>query len=529
MATENRPDRYRGGSLWPKSLSMKSLSIILGSFLLFSNSHAQSSEILQVRQYRLNNEKAIIAEFTDFLSLPNIASDTINIRRNAQSLAQMMQQRGIQNVQFLQADEPAAPPVIYGEVIIPGAKRTIVFYAHYDGQPVDPSQWAKGLSPFVPKFFDGRLDQGATEVVPSQYPINPDWRIYARGSSDDKAGVMAILNAWSAISRSGIQATCNIKFFFEGEEEQGSGHLVNILDKYQNLLQSDLWIICDGPIHQTGKKQIVFGVRGDAGIDITVYGPSRPLHSGHYGNWAPNPGMRLAKLLASMKTDDGKVTVKGFYEDMKPITAIEKKAIAALPSVDEQMKKELGIRKPEMTGKNLYESIMLPSLNIRGMQSANIGDKASNVIPVSATASIDLRLVPGNESSRQQQKVIDHVKGQGYYVTEKDPTAEERMEYDKIAKLVRRPSYDAMRTPMENDFSKSVTSAVQRATKEPVLLVPTMGGSLPLVHLEKKLSARIIILPIANHDNNQHAENENLRLQNFWDGIEALASVMIMP
>ena len=507
---------------------MNRILLLITILLFFHIAQSQSPEILKIREYRIKEEQQILNDLLNLLSVPNTATDTIGLRENANLLSQMMMQGGISNVQLLQADEPS-PPVVYGEVITPGATRTIVFYAHYDGQPVDPAQWAKGLSPFVPKIFTGRIDQGATEVPRSQTPIDPNWRIYARGSSDDKAGVMAIYNAYQAIKNSRIKLTCNIKFFFEGEEEHGSEHLVSILDKYKQLLQSDLWIICDGPIHQTGKKQIVFGVRGDAGIDITVYGSSRPLHSGHYGNWAPNPAMRLAKLLASMKDDNGKVTIKGFYDDMKPITEVEKKAIAALPPVDDQMKKELGIREPEMKGKNLYESIMLPSLNIRGMQSANIGDKASNVIPVSATASIDMRLVPGNESFRQQQKVIDHVQRQGYYVTEKDPTSEERLKYDKIAKVVLRPSYDAMRTPMDNNFAKVVVNAVRSATKEEVLLVPTMGGSLPLVHLEKKLNARIIILPIANHDNNQHAENENLRLQNFWDGIELLSSVMIMP
>jgi acetylornithine deacetylase/succinyl-diaminopimelate desuccinylase-like protein len=509
-------------------MAMNRIIFLIIVIPFFHIAQSQSPEILKIREYRVSKEQRILNDLLNLLSVPNTATDTMGLRENANILAEIMRQSGISNVQFLQADEPA-PPVIYGEVMTPGAKRTIVFYAHYDGQPVDPSQWAKGLSPFIPKIFTGRIDQGATEVQRSQYPIDPNWRVYARGSSDDKAGVMAILYGYEAVKSTNGKLTCNIKFFFEGEEERGSEHLVNILDKYKQVLQSDLWIICDGPIHQTGKKQIVFGVRGDAGIDITVYGPSRPLHSGHYGNWAPNPAMRLAKLLASMKDDNGRVTVKGFYNDMKPITTGERKAIAALPPVDEQMKKELGIREPEMKGKNLYESILFPSLNIRGMQSANIGDKASNVIPVSATASIDLRLVPGNESFRQQQKVIDHVKSQGYYVTDKDPTEEERMKYDKIAKVTRRPSYDAMRTPMDNDFAKGVINAVKNATKEEVLLVPAMGGSLPLVHLEKKLNARIIILPIANHDNNQHAENENLRLQNLWDGIEILSSVMIMP
>jgi acetylornithine deacetylase/succinyl-diaminopimelate desuccinylase-like protein len=234
------------------------------------------------------------------------------------------------------------------------------------------------------------------------------------------------------------------------------------------------------------------------------------------------------KLLASMKSDEGKVTVNGFYDDMLPISPLERKAITALPPVDEHMKNELGIRKEELSGINLYEAIMFPSLNIRGMQSANVGDKASNVIPTTATATIDLRLVPGNDPIRQQQKVVDHIVKQGYHVTDKEPTAEERKQYEKIARITKSSGYSAMRTPLDNVFAKNVINAVQSATKEQVLLVPTMGGSLPLTYLEKYLAAKIIILPIANHDNNQHAENENLRLQNFWDGIELLASVMIM-
>ncbi|MEO5564076.1 MAG: M20/M25/M40 family metallo-hydrolase [Chitinophagaceae bacterium] len=507
---------------------MNKFFLLFCVILLSQMGQTQTSAILRIRQYRIENEKNIIPEFLSFLSIPNIATDEVNIRRNADSIIQMMRKRGIEKVQLLQADDPAAPPVVYGEVIVPGAKRTIVFYAHYDGQPVNPAQWAEGLSPFVPKFFNGRIDQGAAEVSVTTFPVDPSWRIYARGSSDDKAGVLGILNAYSASISNGNKPTCNLKFFFEGEEERGSTHLANILEKYTGLLKSDLWIICDGPVHQSGKKQIVFGVRGDVSVDISVYGSNRPLHSGHYGNWAPNPAMMLAKLLASMKDDKGRVTVKGFYNDVLPLTAAEKKALTELPPIDEFMKKELGIRQQEIPGKNLYESTLMPSLNIRGMQSANIGDKASNVIPVVATASIDLRLVPGNDAERQQQKLVDHVRMQGYYVTEKEPTTEERKQYSKIAKITGSEGYNAMRTPMDNPFSKDVINAVKSTTKEQIVLLPTMGGSLPLILFEKYLAAKILILPIANHDNNQHAENENLRLQNFWDGIESLASVMIM-
>src|SRR6185503_18102651 len=221
-----------------------------------------------------------------------------------------------------------APPSVYGEVQVPGAKQTLIFYAHYDGQPVNPEQWAQGLNPFKPQLVNGIIGQGGTMIpFPADGILNAEWRIYSRGASDDKAGVAAILNAYDAIMKTGMRPAFNLKFFFEGEEEAGSPHLHEILDKYNSVLQSDLWIICDGPVHQSGKKQVVFGVRGDAHLDLTVYGARRPLHSGHYGNWAPNPAMKLVKLLASMKDDNGKVTIKGFYDDVTPLTAAERKAL----------------------------------------------------------------------------------------------------------------------------------------------------------------------------------------------------------
>src|SRR5262249_36934109 len=145
-------------------------------------------------------------------------------------------------------------------------------------------------------------------------------------ASDDKAGVAAILNAYTALVASGLRPRYNIKFLFEGEEEAGSVHLEDVFEKHSALLRASCWVICDGPVHQTGKKQIVFGVRGDSHLDLTVYGPRRPLHSGHYGNGANNPAMLLARLLASMKNDSGRVTIKGFYDDVQPLSAIEAKA-----------------------------------------------------------------------------------------------------------------------------------------------------------------------------------------------------------
>ncbi len=472
----------------------------------------------------------MISEFADFLALPNVAADPAGQQKTAAFIMGMMNKRGIQKVQLLEASTAGVPAAVYGEVMVPGAKKTLIFYAHYDGQPVNPAQWAKGLSPFEPKLFTNAIDKaGANIPYPADGIYNRDWRIYARGASDDKAGVAAILNAYDAIIKSGLAPGCNLKFFFEGEEEAGSPHLNEILDKYKTLLQSDLWIICDGPVHQSGKKQIVLGVRGDTHIDLTVYASKRPLHSGHYGNWAPNPAMMLVKLLASMKDDKGKVTIKGFYDDVTPLSASEKKALDEVPSVDEQMKNELGIAGVEMQGLSLSEAVNQPSLNINGIQSGNVGKMASNQIPTFATAVVDLRLVLGNDWKRQQQKVIDHIKAQGYHVTDHEPTDAERKTYAKIIKVIGGDNdYNAQRTSMDLPIIQQVIGAVKTTSSDQLVLQPTMGGSLPLFLFEKHLNAKTVTVPIANHDNNQHAENENIRIGNLLDGIETMGVLMMI-
>lgn len=471
-----------------------------------------------------------MSNFFSFLQIPNVATDTSNIGKNANYLVQLMNAEGIENVKLLQADERNAPPVVYGEINIPGATRTVIFYAHYDGQPVNPDLWAKGLHPFQPQLLNGRIEDNASvhSLSSASSPVDPEWRIYARGASDDKAGVMAILTAMDAINHSGLKPSFNIRFFFEGEEEQGSTHLHQVLEKYKSLLKSDLWIICDGPVNQSGYKQIVFGCRGDTHLELKVFGPKSPLHSGHYGDWVTNPVMTLCKLLASMKDGKGRVTIKNFYSDVIPLTPTEKKALSRVPEVENELKKRIGFSKEEMEGKDLNESINLPSLNINGIESSNVGTIQANVIPISATAVIDLRLVLGNDWKKQQQKVIDHIISQGFYVTNKEPTDEERSKYKKIAQVKRDNGDNAQKTSMDLPMAKQLVEAVQQTTKNPVLQIPTSGGSLPLSLLKKYLDATSLVVPIANPDNNQHAENENIRLRNFWDGIDMIAAVMLM-
>ena len=490
---------------------------------------AQSEPVLKVRDFRKANEHNLLATYIDFLKIPNVADDMPNIKKNANWISDYMKSKGISNVQLLHPKTSDKPPAVYGEVMVPGATQTVVFYAHYDGQPVDSTKWSEGLHPFKPRLANGSLANGA-QLIDWPQPstaFNPEWRIYARGSSDDKAGVYTIINAYASLAALHISPGINIKFFFEGEEEAGSTHLDEIFDQYKTLLNADIWVISDGPVHQSGRKQVVFGVRGDTHVELTVFGPKRPLHSGHYGNWAPNPAMEMAHLLASMKNNKGEVTIKGFYDDVIPLTEAEKSALSKIPAVEEQLKKELGIKKAERMG-TINENLNRPSLNINGLQSAGVGKQSANVIPTKAIASIDLRLVAGNDWKRQQQKVINHIKAQGYHVTDAEPTNEERALYDKICMVKRSEGYNAQKTPMDNAMAQQIVAAVTAALPEKPVLLPTLGGSLPLFIFEQMLNTKPVTVPMTNHDNNQHAENENIRIQNLWDGLEMFASIMMM-
>lgn len=488
---------------------------------------AQITSPSGIREFRQSNEHRLLTEYFEFLSLSNVASDTVDIRKNADYLITQMQKRGLKP-RLLEAADKKVPPVVYGEWVTPGAIRTIIFYAHYDGQPTNPADWA-GTKPWVPVLRTASLEKNG-EIIPFPKPgekIDPEWRIYARSASDDKAGVFAILTAFDALIAKGIKPTVNIKFFFEGEEEAGSPNLKEILEKNNEFLKSDAFIVCDGPVHQSGRKQVVFGVRGDVNVDLTVYGAIRPLHSGHYGNWSPNPALTLARLLASMKDAKGNVVIKGWTDDVESLGEIEMRAINDAPKNDEEIKRQLGIAFTEGSGKSLLELINQPSLNINGFKSGDVGDLARNVIPTTASAVLDLRLVKGNDHKRQIDKLRKHIESQGFFVIDREPTSEERLKYPFIAKFTSRSGgYNAQRTRMDLPISLAVMDAVQTASAQPIVRMPTLGGSLPLSIITDSLNVPTVSVPIANHDNNQHAENENIRIQNLWDGIEIFASLM---
>jgi acetylornithine deacetylase/succinyl-diaminopimelate desuccinylase-like protein len=499
------------------------LLVLLGAVLPEAKANEPGALRAAVRAYVRKEGPAILREFAALLAVPNLASDGPNLRRNAELIVERLAARGVTGRLL---DGEGGPPLVYGELRRAGARRTLGVYAHYDGQPVDPREWAG--EPFKPVLRDHPLEEGGREVdlATLSGPTAGEWRLYGRGSGDDKAPIVGFWAALDALAAAGIPSSINVKFLFEGEEEAGSPHLRAVLERNRDLLTVDGWILCDGPVHQTRRMQVFFGARGITDVELTVYGPIRPLHSGHYGNWAVNPALSLAHLLAGLKDPDGRIRIAGFYDDVRPPTEAEARALAELPDVDTALRHELALAETEGKGAPLAERVMLPALNVRGIQSGHVGARTANAIPSEATASLDFRLVPDQTPAHVRELFEAHLRGAGFTVVRDAPSLETRRAEARLVRVQWGPGYPSYRASLDRPFSRAVVGAVEEAAGGPIVKMPTLGGSIPMYLFSEVLGAPVIGVPIANHDDNQHAANENLRLQNLWDGIEVYATLL---
>lgn len=482
-----------------------------------------------VREYRAAAEHAIIQEFTDLLAIPNVSSDRVNIRRNADFIRAMMEKRGL----TARIMETEGNPVVFAELRVPDARNTLLIYIHYDGQPVDPSHWTDTL-PFQPALRPGKLLPGTREPRPIPFPekgvgYDPDWRIYARGSSDDRAPVIGWMAALDALRSAGIPIHSHLKFILEGEEEAGSTHLRPFLVRHRDLLRCDALFMCDGPAYYSGDPTLFFGVRGITSLEVTVYGPNASVHSGHYGNWVPNPGVRLAHLLAAMRDTDGRVKIPGWYDSGIPLTEFEKQALRAIPSFQTEIMAGYGFSAPESHWGSLMAAIQSPALNINGLSCGWTGDQQRTIIPPDATAALDIRLVKGNDPRAMVDLVADFIRGQGYHVVDKEPDTATRRAHSQIARVRRKESgYRAYRTSMDGAFARAVIATLTKHSEHRPVLLPSLGGSLPIHLFSDLLDVPVIGVPIANHDNNQHQPDENIRIGHLWTGIETYAALLTM-
>ncbi len=502
-------------------------ALALGSALALASAYpAVAKDVSRqvAKAWVASHETQILDEFTTFLAMPDVATTIADVDKNADYLKSQLEDRGFK-VRILRA-APDTPATVFAELRTPGAKRTVLYYAHYDGQPTAQKGWLS--PPFQPTMRTGALSTNPAVVnwraVPA--PRDPSWRIYARAAGDDKASIEALLNALDAMKSADVKPSVNIKLFYEGEEEQGSPHLRAIVDQNHDLLSADLIVMGDGPMHQSGRQLVNFGSRGVMGMTLTVYGPVRPLHDGHYGSWAPSPAVDMAYLITCLRAENGDIKIPHFYDDVTPPSEADKAALAALPPVEAQLKENLGIARP-ITTSRLADSYFRPTLNVRAIHVGDTGPDAANAIATHADASFDFRLTPGEQPERVKTLVESYLESLGWHVTSGPPTMEDRRTYPHIVEL----HWDAgestaVRTPLDDVAAQAAVRAISAEEGAPVLELPMVGASSGMAEIVTGLKSPMIGVSIANFDDNQHAENENLRLKNLWDGIAVYTALL---
>jgi len=498
---------------------MRSVGLAVSFMLMAWTGPAHGADLKSdVQAWRSAHERQIIDQLTEYTAIPSVAAQPDGLAQMATRLEAELKARGF--TARLLPGLAGSPPAVFGSFDTAGAKRTVVFYAHYDGQPVDPTTWRS--DPFTPVMRAGPGAQAAEiDWRGKAPPYDPEWRLFGRAASDDKSSIVAFLAAFDALRAKGQTPGINIKVFWEGEEERNSPGLRSVLETNRDLLKADLWLIGDGPLHQSRSPTLYFGARGNVDVEATVYGPSRPLHSGHYGNWAPNPVVLAAQLITELRDPDGRILIPGFNSDVRAPGPAEQAAIDQLPPIEAALRDELSLGRTEGSD-GLAASTMRPALNIVGFRAGDGG----RAIPSQAVVSMDFRLVADQTPERVKEKVETYLAAKGWTVVHADPDAATRRSHGKLIKLDWRGGYPALRTQMDAPFAQAVIATVGQAADRRPAVLPTMGGSVPIFLFSDVLKAPVVVLPIANHDNSQHAPNENARLQNLWDGIVTYSYLM---
>lgn len=471
--------------------------------------------------------------YRELLSLPSDANIPEHIPPNVAWMRSAFESRGFA-VQRLET--PGAPLLLArrsgeGGGAAGGKRHTVLIYLQVDGQPVDPSRWDQ-QDPWKPVLKEP-AEGDAWREIPWQRleggEVDPDWRVFARAAADAKGPVVAFLAALDAFAETGAPQSYDLKVIMDFEEELGSPNLPAAVQEHREALAADMLLIFDGPRHATNRPTLYFGARGIATATLTVFGPRVPQHSGHYGNYAPNPAVRLAQLLASMKDEEGRVTLPGYYDGVE-IDPATREILGRIPDDEEEIRQRLGIARPEAVGATYQEALQYPSLNVRGMASAWVGPDKRTIVPASATAEIDIRLVPEVSAERLIGLLREHVESRGYHLLPgREPTDEERLRYPRLASFTSYVAYDAFRTPYDSEVGQWLNAALLRAFGEEPIRIRMVGGSIPISPFVVTLGVPAVGVPIVQLDNNQHSPNENLRVGNFVDGVRTYLAVLTQP
>nr|WP_299345610.1 M20/M25/M40 family metallo-hydrolase [Allomuricauda sp.] len=490
--------------------------ILLFGCLVFA-SHISAQDSLSLKSQVAKS----IEELRDFVAIPNDALNPDDIDDNLIWLKRKFGERGFNTAEL----ETENHPLFFAALPMDDNKPTILIYMHFDGQSVDPSKWNQP-NPYevvLKKPVEEGFETVSFEELTDD--IKYDWRLFGRSTSDDKGPIVMFLNAIDLLEKEGKEIPFNVKIILDGEEEKGSKPLPNAVKQYRELLKADFLVISDGPMHSSGGPTLIFGCRGITSLTLTTHGPFKPQHSGHYGNYAPNPGFQLAQLLATMKDDRGRVTIPGYYDGIS-LDENTLEILKSVPDSDTEIASRLQFKSHEKVGGFYQEALQYPSLNIRGLGSGWIGENVRTIIPESATAELDLRLVPETDGNRLKQLVKNHISKQGFHVIDHEPSKEERMAHNKIVTVKEGSVTDAFRTDLDNPYGQFLYDVLTETFQENVVRIRIMGGTVPIAPFINELNVPAFVVPMVNQDNNQHSPNENLKIRQLAYGIKAFYGVL---
>lgn len=495
---------------------MKRLNTLIICLLFYVSAIAQDATAIN------KGLRSTIEELKDFIALPNDALNPDDMDQNLDWLNNKFKERGFKT----QLIATSGIPLFFAQLT---SKKndvpTLLIYMHFDGQSVDPSKWNQ-KDPYKVVLKEKNGDQWKElDWNMLSKDIDPEWRLYGRSTSDDKGPIVMLLNAIDMIKADGKKIPFHLKVILDGEEEKSSKPLPQAVKDNRELLEADILMINDGPVHPSNKPTLVYGCRGITSMSVTTFGPLSPQHSGHFGNYAPNPGFRLFHLLGSMKDENGKVLINGYYDGIE-LDEMTQEVLRSVPDDIASLHDRLAIHSPEAVGAFYQESLQYPSLNIRGIASGWVGEKARTIVPEKATAEIDLRLVVETDGDRLKSLVKDHIQSKGYFIVDRLPTKEERMTYPLIAMVKEGSVTDAFRTDLNNSYGQWMEKVLQKTFNEKVVKIRTMGGTVPIAPFINTLNIPAIILPVVNPDNNQHSPNENLRLGQINYGLQVFYSLL---